>query len=77
VAIFLIVIFSVVSFCPLWPGFTFSMADVGEAARKKCHGCSVEKAIDQFYALRGPRRIVVNCLDCRDRKRREVRPWLR
>ncbi|EAQ89368.1 predicted protein [Chaetomium globosum CBS 148.51] len=47
------------------------MADVAEAARKQCHSCGLKKAIDQFYALRGPRRIVADCLDCRNRKRRE------
>ncbi|EAQ88882.1 hypothetical protein CHGG_05501 [Chaetomium globosum CBS 148.51] len=37
------------------------------AAPKVCRRCRVEKNIDQFYDRRGNGRLVLNCLECRDR----------
>ncbi|KAK4148337.1 hypothetical protein C8A00DRAFT_19822, partial [Chaetomidium leptoderma] len=37
------------------------------AARKVCRSCRVEKSIDQFYDRRGHGRVVLNCVECRDR----------
>ncbi|KAK0721908.1 hypothetical protein B0T26DRAFT_700641 [Lasiosphaeria miniovina] len=47
------------------------MADVVGAIYKRCRNYSIEKPVDQFYALRSPRRPVVNCLDCRNQLRGE------
>ncbi|KAK3375736.1 hypothetical protein B0T24DRAFT_616955 [Lasiosphaeria ovina] len=48
------------------------MADAAEAAaRKVCYTCGVEKDIDQFRSFRGPRRIVLDCADCRNRGRQQ------
>jgi hypothetical protein len=64
---------SVVPFYLLWPGYSVSMADAAEAAaRKVCHTCGDEKDIDQFRSFRGPRRIVLDCADCRNRGRQQV-----
>ncbi|KAK0703228.1 hypothetical protein B0T26DRAFT_806893 [Lasiosphaeria miniovina] len=48
------------------------MAEAAEAATcKVCHTCGVEKEIDQFRSFRGPRRIVLDCADCRNRGRQQ------
>lgn len=38
----------------------------------ECRNCKEKKGQDQFWALRGPRKLVTMCLDCRKRQKELV-----